>query len=293
VRRLAEVRIEVFRQNGGADHTEPPTFADRGDLRVAWFPAVGTTPLLSYCGFVTHRPAVMGQRCIVTFCLYQYFHPSLRPDARAFIELGASILSTIDPLPRRAALERASAQAMAAADASRLYPYPIPQGYLDSRSSAAPKPAALGHGLYLAVAEDFDGVARVHLLSDLSALGSPETVLRTARGNLAKAVEDQRVTIQCFEGPRGLPAIVFGREWLAASCLVLPDLHAFARRHLGDGPLCASIPHRETMLVFRQEDAAYRAEMKALIAENEAGAPKPLTPELFTLRADGVEPIDA
>jgi hypothetical protein len=292
MRRVAELRVEVLRKNGGADHAEPIVFEDRGDLRVAWFATVGKTPLLSYCALVTHRRPVMGQRCVVSFCLYQYFRPGMRPpDAGALLSLGSSILSTLEPLPQRAVLERASAQAVAATDGARLYPYLVPEGYLESRPPTASKPRALGHGLYLALAEDFDGAARVHFPAELPSLGTPEAIVKIAGSNLVRAVREQRVTIQGFQGPRGLPAIIFGPQWLAASCLLLPDLHAFAGRHLGQGPLCAAVPHRNTMLVFREEDATYRAEMKALIAKNEAGAPKPLTSELFVVRADGIEPM--
>ena len=56
-------------------------------------------------------------------------------------------------------------------------------------------------------------------------------------------------------------------------------------------PLWASVPHRDAMLIFWQEDAGYRREMQVLIAENEAGARKPLTAQLFAVGVGRIDPL--
>jgi len=218
-------------------------------------------------------------------CLYEYPGRSV-PVVESFERLGRAVLDTLEPFPRRADLEHAARQE---ADATRLYPYLVPEGYLDKRADSAPTPRHLGHGLFLALAEDFGGVARILFPEDVVSLGAPEAVFEIARANLASALREQRVTIQGFEGPRGFPVMRFGSEPLAASCLVLDDLYAFGATHLGAGPLCASVPHRDAMLLFRREDAGYRREMRQLIAVNEEGAPKPLTDGLFTVNPKGIE----
>lgn len=291
LRRLAEQRLEILRQNGAAEHALPISFADRNDRRIASFVAVGRDPMVSFCANVTHTRAVMGQRCVVMFCVYQYFKPGAgAPNVDLFERFARTVADTIQPLPQRKALERGEEQG-ATVDPTRLYPYLVPSGYLERRPPTAPTPRALGHGLYLALAEDFDGAAKIHFAEDMPSLGAPDALVEIAKSNIARAASERRVTIQRFEGPRGLPAMILGPEWLAAGCLLLPNLHSFAAGHLGNGPLCASVPHRDAMLLFRQEDAAYRREMQSLIAQNEAGAPKPLTHGLFAVTPDGITPL--
>jgi hypothetical protein len=293
LRRLADARLAVLRENQAAELSLPVAFADRNDLRIASFVSVGKEPLVSFCASITHARALMGQRYVVSLCMYQYFkHGAGAPVVDEFERFARSVAETVEPLPQRHALLRGEARGDAV-DATRLYPYLVPAGYLETRPPAAPPPRALGHGLHLALAEDFDGAARIRFAEDIPSLGAPEALVALAASNLARAAAERKVTIQGFAGPRGLPVMIFGPEWLAAGCLLLPDLHAFAGAHLGDGPLCASVPHRDAMLVFKQEDASYRKEMQDLIAKNEAGARKPLTAGLFTVTHEGVTALEA
>jgi hypothetical protein len=152
LRELAEMRLEVLRRNDGADHTRPLDYADRGDLRIASFLSVGREPMVSFCASVTHRRAVMGQRCVVTLCLYQYRELGADPPvAEALERVGRSIVDTLQPLPRRHALERAEAQGNRV-DPTNLYPYLVPTGYLERRPPTARAPKAFGHGLFVALA---------------------------------------------------------------------------------------------------------------------------------------------
>jgi hypothetical protein len=287
---IERTRRGVLRQSGCNDAPGPVERFDRGDVRVSSFLAVGANPLIAFCGLATHKAEVLGQRWMIAFNFYQYFVPSAdAPDVDAFVRDARAIFASLEPLPARDVLARAQG---AEIDVSRFYPYLVPTGYLEARRPDAPPPRSFGHGLYVALAEDFEGAARIHFPEDLGELGSRDDLLARATKNLVAAVGDRRVTIQGFGGPRGHVAMLFGPEWLAASCIFLPDLHRFASQHLGDRPICASIPHRDAMLLFRAEDDAYRREMQALIAKNEAESMrKPLTPSLFAVTGAGVSPM--
>jgi hypothetical protein len=297
VRFLAEQRLEALEKLGGLVHATPVTLADRGHLRESSFLAVGADPILTFCGNVIDSRPLLGQRHVVMFCCYQYFRPGAgAPDAAAFETMARELFASVVPVPQRDALDRAAAQAPAekgtVRDPSRLYPYPVPRGYLDAETFEGPEPSTIGHDIYLALAEDFEGAAAIHYPERLGALGDRAAVVALAQANLARAAGERKVTIRGFEGPRGQLVMLFGFEWLAASCLLLPDLHAFAARTLGgEGPFCAAIPHREAMFVFRDLDASYRQEMRAFIAQNEKDARKPLTGELFAVTPAGIEPL--
>lgn len=60
---------------------------------------------------------------------------------------------------------------------------------------------------------------------------------------------------------------------------------------IGTADLCASIPHRDAMLLFARGDGAYRDAMRALVREEEGDGRKPLTFELFTRTEAGVQPF--
>ena len=180
--------------------------------------------------------------------------------------------------------------------ASRFVPYPIPKGYLEHRDPSHPAPRHLGHDLYLALAESFEataehGIAEIHIPEDLAERGTPDQLIAEAQRNLADDLRAGAVGIARFTGPNGVPFMLFGGDWRAASCLMLPDLHAFVARHLGEGPFCVSVPHRGAMVVFPDGGPEQRSAMQAMIAAKEAGEPKPLTPHLFSLGPEGIAPI--
>jgi len=70
------------------------------------------------------------------------------------------------------------------------------------------------------------------------------------------------------------------------------DLRDLVAGPLGTRDLCASIPHREALLLFPRGDRAHRDAMRALVREKEGDGRKPLTFELFRLGDDGVKPFD-
>lgn len=287
---LAGHRAEALRQGTKVHHATQLSLGEHEHLRVSSFVAIGENPIVSFFGTVVDRRPLADRLHLVTFCCYQYAAPGGPPDVDAFERECRAVLDTVVPMPKREALERAMSTADLAPGAvtnpQRLYPYLVPTSYVDG----APPPA-LGHGIHITFAEDFDGAAAIRHPDTLTALGEFDALMRLARGNLLTAIRERRITVQRFSGPRGLPALVFGPEWLAASCVFLPGLVEFCTENLGPGPFLVSIPHRDAMLVFRDVDAAYRSEMRALIAENEKDGQKPLTWELFRLTEAGVQPV--
>lgn len=89
------------------------------------------------------------------------------------------------------------------------------------------------------------------------------------------------------------PAFILwgGSHWLSASSLLLPGLHAMARRALGDTDICAAIPHRDVMLLFGARSQPWRDEMQALITEKKSGGRKPITRRLIKLLDVGNAPL--
>ena len=115
------------------------------------------------------------------------------------------------------------------------------------------------------LAEDFDGAARVHLAEALARRGTRGFSSQVRRRSLRGA---SRIAGGAFRGrvARGEWSAVAGPSRLCVGAI-------------GRWPALPVGAASDRMLTFRQEDAEYRREMLALIAENEAGARKPLTGE--------------
>lgn len=77
----------------------------------------------------------------------------------------------------------------------------------------------------------------------------------------------------------------------AATAILLPRLRDLVAGQVGSREICASIPHREAMLLFAKGDRAHRDEMRALVREKESDGRKPLTFELFELTDAGPKPL--
>ena len=174
----------------------------------------------------------------------------------------------------------------------QLYPYLVPKEYLSHIDPAAPT-ESLGHGVYVTVVLDLDGVVRGVTAHDLSALGLDWSGARArAMLNVAALANRRAISMQLFpKGPAGLPFILVGGHWAAAALILSPKLPALASEKLGTHDVCASIPHREALLLFPCGTPESRNAMRALIRKNESNAPKPLTFGFYALRGGGAEPI--
>ena len=179
---------------------------------------------------------------------------------------------------------------MSAFNPTRIYPYVVPIGYLDHLSE---KPEGLtspmGHGLYLTLVQDHDGIAGSVRGEDLLSAGlSTKEAHARAVENLVALVKSGAVTMRRFKGPQQKPFIVFTDHWLAAACVTLPDLRTLAIKNLGTEDVCVCLPQRDSMLLFPKADKAFRTELMSVIRKNEADARKPLSFGLFHLNATGL-----
>ena len=179
-------------------------------------------------------------------------------------------------------------------DASRIYPYVVPAAYVESIAPASEGMALpMGHDVYAMLWEDCGGMSRN--LSDRElqdASLDPFAAHDVALENLHRLARSGAVRIGLM-GTKDddTPFIVWAGHWLAASCVRLPNLYAFACEQLHQRDLCASIPQRETLVIFPNKGKSFRDRMRRMIRNAEKESPKQITYELFSLTADGVCPF--
>ncbi|MCE9668651.1 hypothetical protein LY474_12580 [Myxococcus stipitatus] len=173
--------------------------------------------------------------------------------------------------------------------ANRIVPYVVPSTY----PRVPELSRELGHGLWVVLAEDLDGLVTGVNAEGLANAGvtSPADAWARADENLDTYFSEE-VTARLYSEEPGLPPfIVLSGTWLVATCIVLPRLHKFAARALPDTELLVSIPHRESLVIFAKGTAKTRAKLRARIREVDGAGAKPLTFELFNLSAQGVTPF--
>lgn len=179
--------------------------------------------------------------------------------------------------------------------ADRLYPYLVPEPYLE-HAGGAPEGLfrPLGHGIWVTLVFDMQGLVQGVTADDLRRLKStPEQAHARALRNLEKLAAERQVEMRAFpKGPSGGPFVLVGGHWAAATSILLPRLRDLVAGPLGTRDVCASIPHREALLLFPRGDRAHRDAMRALVWEKESDGRKPLTFELFMLGDGGVKPFD-
>jgi len=175
-------------------------------------------------------------------------------------------------------------------DPDKIFPYIVTTNYLEHQE-AGPEGLTypLGNGLLVTLVHDLNGLGRNVLGSELAAVGlSPRQAHTQAKENLVKLVKSGVVTMRKFDSSQGKPFIIFTDHWLSASCVLLPDIHALATRHLGTDEICVCIPQRDSMLLFPKTDRTFRNEMMQVIRKNESDAGKPLSFGLFQIDAQGL-----
>ena len=174
-----------------------------------------------------------------------------------------------------------------APDPAQLYPRLI-TGAADSAGLVRP----LGNGLAVALVADQDGVLKEIKAADLKKMDlTPALAHRRALDNLSAYFRAGKMKIDRLEGPRDAPYIMCSSYWLCSSLLLYSELADWAGEILGSEDLLLSVPHRDALIVFRQGKKTDPAAWKKFIAEKEAGAPDPLTPELFELKDKAVRPL--
>jgi hypothetical protein len=186
---------------------------------------------------------------------------------------------------------RPSSADEAAPSAANLYPYVVPATYLRDGGQGLSRP--LGHGIHVALIFELGTAAQNATPEDLHALRlSVDDAHRVALQNLERLIAAQKVKMTVLpSGPGSRPFVLVGGHWAAATSILLPNLAGTVAAPLGTQDLCASIPHREAMLIFGCGDRAYRDSMRALVREKESGGLRLLTYELFRLSENGVTPL--
>src|SRR5262245_59596378 len=144
-------------------------------------------------------------------------------------------------------------QSQSAFDIDRCYPYVVPTDYLqfqpnDGKGLVRP----FGHGLFVLLVRDHDGVVQNVTSDDLATYNLPAaTAYEKALDNLQKLFASGGIRAMRYDnGPHGRSFIVVGPHWAAAACILLPKIRGFAQENLGQNDVLASIPHRDVMLVF-------------------------------------------
>jgi hypothetical protein len=179
-------------------------------------------------------------------------------------------------------------------ETARIYPYVVPAAYVEAISPEMDGMALpLGHDVYAMLWEDCGGVSRNVAADELESAGlDPFAAQDVALENLHRVARSGAVRIGLMGTKTDdSPFIVWAGHWLAASCVRLPNLYAFACEQLHARDLCASIPQRETLVIFPNKGKPFRDQMRRIIRHSEAPGEKPITFELFSLTADGVCPF--
>jgi hypothetical protein len=152
-------------------------------------------------------------------------------------------------------------------DKSKLYPYLVPPEYPDTLSTPGHPRRLLGHGIAVALVLDHDGLlegVNAELLK--RAQLSLDAAYALAAQNLEGLLRSHTIRLQVFDGgPEGLPFVLVGGHWEAAAAILQPKLHALAAGALKTNELCASVPHRDAMLIFPKGTRRSRDSMRALV----------------------------
>jgi hypothetical protein len=176
--------------------------------------------------------------------------------------------------------------------ASRLYPYLVPRAYLPHVDASAPL-EPIGHDVYVTLVFDAGGMVYGATSKDLATLRLDWQAARSlALQNLADLAKRQVISTRFFpKGPGGLPFILVGGHWAAAAVILSANFAGFAATQLKTDDVCASIPHREALLLFPCGTPQSRRAMRDLIRNNEGNAPKQLTFGLFALKNGHIEAL--
>jgi hypothetical protein len=180
----------------------------------------------------------------------------------------------------------------ATVSASRLYPYLVPQAYLAHVDPSAPL-EPIGHDVYVTLVFDAGGMVYGVTSRDLATLRMDWKAARShAMQNLSDLAKRQIISTRFFpKGPGGSPFIVVGGHWAASAVILSTTFPAFAATQLKTDDVCASVPHREALLLFPCGTPESRRAMRDLIRKNESNAPKQLTFGLFALKNGHIDAL--
>ncbi|CAN5189916.1 hypothetical protein BH11MYX1_BH11MYX1_52100 [soil metagenome] len=176
-------------------------------------------------------------------------------------------------------------------DRTKVVPYVVPSTYpLPGNGWSRP----LGHDIHAILSLEYDRLVTGMGPADFKQLqfGSVEECWETALTNLDEVFASRTRSTMFPEPPEGVPFILTGDSWLAASCIVLPRFRGWASKLLGTDALLVSIPNPEALLTFPKGTRAQRQAMRSKIRDAERGHRKLITWELFELSDTGIRPFD-
>lgn len=184
---------------------------------------------------------------------------------------------------------------------SNLFPYVVPKCYLHIPGvDEAEQPALdkwgivrpLGPDLFRMLIERSEGLVRNVHESALQEIGlTVEEAQAIAIGNLRQlASRRENIERRLSLADNGTGHAVWMGHWLTASCIVLPELHEWARRHLKTGEVLVSAPQGQFLFLFTPADRTFRDAMTQYIQKVVDGMEKLITPDLFLLTESGLTP---
>jgi hypothetical protein len=155
-----------------------------------------------------------------------------------------------------------------ALDHSAIYPQIMPANDLGSGPVRRP----LVDGLVVTLAaQGSNGQAKLLREADLQGM-SLDDAYTTAAVNLEAAAKRGEIQIHAEVGKDGHTVdVVWGHDWRAAACLLLPGVRQQAEQTLGGREVFAVIPNRDVLVLFA--DRAIAAQTLAA----EKGAPRPIS----------------
>jgi len=162
-------------------------------------------------------------------------------------------------------------------DPATIYPQLAPVSALPTGPVRRTKPGLDGLVITLA-APRVGGQAKLLTDADLAAAKLPvDAAYAAALANLEGAAQRGEIPVRAELGSDGKPVdLVWGHDWRAAACILLPGVAQQAHAQLGP-TVYAVVPDRDALILFA--DPAVAA--KALAAEQ--GAPNKLSDQTFTL----------
>ena len=175
-----------------------------------------------------------------------------------------------------------------------LYPYVVPKTAFPNAPESVTR--FLGNDIIEILVFEINGKIRPVDTNDLKQMNLTfDEAEKIAVDHLAEKAELGEIRMKGFDqGPHGKKFLLFGGHWLAATCILLPDLSSDrTKKTLGTtDEICASIPHSEAMLLFQKGDVQYRKAMMEMIREKEAWGERRLTEKLFTVSGKSIKPLE-
>ena len=320
---VMKVYVDGALERGGQLQGAPVWNDDGRIVSVSYSVLTPSTSQMAYCRLATTHAGVPAPAELPTPGL---IHPIVRlavfasPDEMEARGL-AAIVAGAEIAPHTGAYAAAQSATSPREGVSQMYPYVITSTYVQQRDHAlasrgrpaegAARMARLGPDLYLAIAQDQGEGVRVLFPSDVAADGLDwDACVTQAQRNLLPKVGTDELPVTLLEVPTppmlvssfapwrgtthlrmdGVPVqqvLVVGESWLAAGCLVSPELRTGAQQQLGTDRIMALAPHRDRLFVFADRGDVANAQLAEAIAAIERGAPKPLSATLFRLGPSG------